>query len=67
MPSQAPRCKGKRRAILPPMRILVLVLLTLSACGSRQTPPGAGLSTCDHLVNDDGHLRMVRCCSDAGC
>lgn len=50
------------------MRILVLVLLILSACAANPPPPrGAGLSTCDHLVNDDGHLRMVRCCLDAGC
>jgi hypothetical protein len=49
------------------MRMLWLFLLTLSACASQPPPRGAGLSSCDHLVNDDGHLRMVRCCSDAGC
>jgi hypothetical protein len=50
------------------MRILVIVLLTLSACGSNPPPArGPGLSTCDHLVDEDGHLRMMRCCSDAGC
>jgi hypothetical protein len=47
--------------------LLVLILMALSACGSRAPARGAGLDGCDHLVAVDGHLRMVRCCSDAGC
>jgi hypothetical protein len=47
--------------------LLVLIPMALSACGASQTPRGAGLGACDHLVVDDGHLRVVRCCSDAGC
>jgi hypothetical protein len=48
--------------------IALVMLLLLCACGSAPTPArGAGLGSCDHLVDEDGHLHMVRCCSDAGC
>ena len=49
------------------MRAIVLVLMVLSGCGGQPPARGAGLDVCDHLVAIDGHLRMVRCCSDAGC